>query len=275
VSGGAGGAGVAGLGATGAVAGTGAGASGASAAGGSARGGQAGSRGAMARPGTTSGEQASGPRLPPDIPCTDRLAGYGKRKQAVCYDTFDGGGRGPDLVVVPSGGAFAKPFAVGRLEISNADYATYCTRTGRCTAPSGAAEYPVTSLSIEDARTYVTWLSQVTGAPYRLPTDAEWTYAVTAQGGNADVSSVNCLVEIGGKKVRGVALEPVQSGSANGWGLYNSLGNAQEWVVSGASTLVRGGAFSDNMSSCTPDSRRAHGEAGDPITGLRVVRELP
>jgi formylglycine-generating enzyme required for sulfatase activity len=86
---------------------------------------------------------------------------------------------------------------------------------------------------------------------------------------------VNCLVEIGGKKVRGLAAEPVQSGSPNGWGLYNALGNVQEWVLSGSSAVVRGGAYSDNMSSCTLDSKRPHGDAGDSITGLRVVRDLP
>jgi formylglycine-generating enzyme required for sulfatase activity len=177
--------------------------------------------------------------------------------------------------VVPSGETSAKPFAIGRTEVSNADYAAYCSRTSRCSPPSGQAEYPVTGISIEDARAYVTWLSQVTGAPYRLPTDGEWTHAVTAQGAKADASSVNCLVEIGGKRVRGFALEPVQSGSANAWGLYNSLGNAQEWVLSGASAFVRGGAFSDSMSSCTPDARRAHAGSGDVITGVRVVRELP
>ena len=219
--------------------------------------------------------QAATPRLPSEIPCTDRLAGYGKRRQAICYDTFDGGGRGPDLVVIPAGGASAKPFAFGRTEISNADYAAYCARTGKCKAPTGEAGYPVTGVSIDDARSYAAWLSQVTGASYRLPTDSEWTYAVTAQGGNTDVSSVNCLVEIGGKKVRGVALEPVQSGSANGWGLYNALGNAQEWVISGGTVLVQGGAFSDNMSSCTLDSKRPHGDAGDAVTGIRLVRELP
>jgi formylglycine-generating enzyme required for sulfatase activity len=121
----------------------------------------------------------------------------------------------------------------------------------------------------------VTWLSQVTGVAYRIPTDVEWTYAVTAQGGNTDVNSVNCLVEIGGKKVRGIELEPAQSGSPNGWGLYNALGNAQEWVVSGGSVWVQGGAFSDNMSSCTPDSKHSHPDGGDAVTGLRVLRELP
>ncbi len=235
---------------------------------------QSNTRVAMVRPGSS--EPAAGTaRLPPEIPCADRLAGYGKRKQAVCYDTFDGGGRGPDLVVIPAGAGVAKPFALGRTEISNADYAAYCSRTGRCTAPAGDGDYPATGISIEDARAYVTWLSQVTGAPYRLPTDSEWTYAVTAQGGNLDLSSVNCLVEIGGKKVRGLAAEPVQSGSSNGWGLYNALGNVQEWVLSGSSALVRGGAYSDNLSSCTLDSKRPHGDAGDAITGLRVVRDLP
>jgi len=235
------------------------------------------------RTGTTPTEQAgAGPRLTPEIACSDRLAGYGKRKQAVCYDTFDGGGRGPDLVVIPAGGAVAKPFALGRTEVSNADYATYCSRTGHCAPPSGQADYPVTGVSIEDARAYVTWLSQVTGSLYRLPTDSEWTYAVTAQGGNdkslagaGDVNSVNCLVEIGGKKVRGIELEPVLSGSPNGWGLFNTLGNAQEWVISGSSALVQGGAFNDNMSSCTPDSKHPHANAGDGETGLRVLREFP
>jgi len=227
----------------------------------------------MSTPGTAS--QAGTARLPPEIPCSDRLAGYGKRRQAVCYDTFDGGGRGPDLVVVPAGAGVPKAFAVGRLEISNADYATYCSRSGKCKTTTGQDEYPATDMSLADARGYVAWLSQVTGAKYRIPTDAEWTYAVTAQGGNPDLSSINCTVEIGGKKVRGVALEPVQSGSSNGWGLYNALGNAQEWVLSGDSGLVRGGAYSDNVSSCTIDAKRSHADSGDNVTGLRVVRDLP
>jgi serine/threonine protein kinase len=275
-SGTAGSAGGSGTGAAGSGSGTGLGGG---AAGGnssaSRAGGQNNSRLAMSRPGQPGSEQAGTARVPSEIPCADRLAGYGKRKQAVCYDTFDGGGRGPDLVVIPAGGGVAKPLAIGRTEVSNADYAAYCSRTGHCAPPTGAPEYPATGISIEDARAYVGWLSQVTGAVYRLPTDGEWTYAVTAQGGNTDVNSVNCLVEIGGKKVRGVALEPVQSGSPNGWGLYNTLGNAQEWVVSGGAALAQGGAFSDNMSSCTPDSKRPHANAGDSVTGLRVIRELP
>ena len=238
--------------------------------------GQNSTRVAMVRPGATnSAEQAGTARAAPDIECSDRLAGYGRRKQAVCYDTFSGGGRGPDLVVIPAVNGISKAFALGRTEVSNADYAVFCTRSGHCTPPTGQPDYPVINVSLNDAQAYVTWLSQVTGVTYRLPTDTEWTYAATAQGGNIDSSSINCLVEIGGKKIRGEALEPVLSGSPNGWGLFNTLGNAQEWVLTGTDSLVRGGAFSDNMSSCTPDSKHPHSDSGDPVTGLRVAREIP
>jgi serine/threonine protein kinase len=232
---------------------------------------------AMARPNSSAAadQAGAGPRLPPDIACTDRLAGYGRRRQAVCYDTFSGGGRGPDMVVIPAGGGSAKAFALGRTEVSNADYGIFCTRTGHCPAPAGQPDYPVINISLDDAKAYVKWLSQVTGESYRLPTDSEWTYAVTAQGGNADLSSVNCLVEIGGKKVKGEALEPALSGGANGWGLYNALGNAQEWVLTGSEALVRGGAYSDSLSSCTAEAKRSHPDTGDAVTGLRVLREIP
>ena len=191
------------------------------------------------------------------------------------FGSAGSGGRGPDLVVIPAGGAVTKPFALGRTEISNADYSAFCTRTSHCKPAEGQGEYPATNMSLGDAHAYVAWLTKVTGAQYRIPTDGEWTYAVTAQGGSPDLGSVNCLVEIAGKKIRGDAPEPVLSGSANSWGLYNALGNVQEWVVSGASASARGGSYSDSLSSCTPDFKRSHADAGDAITGLRVVREIP
>lgn len=228
---------------------------------------------AAVRPSAPVAEVAVPARLQSEIPCAAQLAGYGRRKQAVCYDTLTGGGRGPDLVVIPAGGG-AQVFALGRTEVSIADYSLYCERTGTCKVPEGAADRPITSISLEDAQNYVAWLSSASGAVYRLPTDAEWSYAIGAAGGAADVSSINCSVEIAGKKVRGVALEPVQSGKANSWGLYNYLGNAQELVVGDSFIAARGGAFSDNMSACAPDTSRPHSGAADPVTGLRVVREI-
>src|SRR5690606_18263408 len=103
------------------------------------------SRVAVARPEESgASQQAAVQRLPPAIACSAKLAGYGRRRQAICYGTCGGGGRGPDLVVIPAGSSSANPFALGRTEVSNADFAVYCTRTGACKAPAGEADHPVT-----------------------------------------------------------------------------------------------------------------------------------
>jgi len=231
------------------------------------------SRTPAAQAGSAIGPQGSAQIVPSGAPCTASLAGYGRRKQGVCFDAFEGG-RGPDMVVVPASSSGGQVFAIGRAEVSNADYATYCSKSGRCPAPGGSPNNPLTSISIQDAQRYIDWLSQVTGATYRLPTDAEWTYAATAQGGTQDRSSINCVLEFGGKQVRGFTLDSVLSGSPNSWGLYNYAGNAQEWVRTGSSITARGGAYTDNASQCTPATSRPHSGSADPITGFRVLREI-
>ncbi|HSR63611.1 MAG TPA: serine/threonine-protein kinase, partial [Gammaproteobacteria bacterium] len=44
--------------------------------------------------------------------CESRLAGYGKRAKAICFDFVNDGWRGPLMVVVPAGGEFNKDFAI-------------------------------------------------------------------------------------------------------------------------------------------------------------------
>src|SRR5690606_115052 len=55
-------------------------------------------------------------------PCTASLAGYGRSGRAVCYDMLSADVRGPELVVVPAGGGFAKPFAIGKFEVSVGEF---------------------------------------------------------------------------------------------------------------------------------------------------------
>jgi formylglycine-generating enzyme required for sulfatase activity len=204
--------------------------------------------------------------------CTTSLAGYGSRSRGVCFDSFSGG-RGPDLVVVPAGPGAAKPFAISRFEISGGEFATFCKLSGKCSAPGGQNDLPVTSIATTDAQHYVEWLSSVTGGAYRLPTDAEWTHVAGAPGGSAE-RDFNCVVELNGQKIRGFGLGNVRSGRPNGWGLYNLAGNAQEWVKSGDGWAARGGAFSDPISQCGPAVTRSVAGTPDPATGFRVVREL-
>lgn len=204
--------------------------------------------------------------------CNPALAGYGTRSRGICFDALPTG-RGPDLVVIPAGGGVARPFAISRYEVSAGEYSAFCQQSGKCRSPNAQADLPMTSIPVTDAQQYVDWLSATTGFVYRLPTDSEWVYAANAPGGGAE-RDFNCVVEINGQKIRGFSLGSVRSGRPNGWGLYNQIGNAQEWVKAADGWSTRGGAYSDPISQCGTALNRASTGAADAATGFRVLREL-
>lgn len=217
--------------------------------------------------------------LPPEAtpsPCEAKLAGHGRRKAGTCFDYVSGRQSGPRMVVVPAGGDFAAPFAIGKYEIAKADFYRYCSLSGACEYPKPSKEdarLPATGISYEQARAYVAWLSERTGLNYRLPTAAEWAYAASANGGQPK-KDYNCRVEQGGQILKGQGLMGVNTGKANDWGLYNYVGNAQEWVTSGDGVTARGGAFEDAFSKCDISLEKPHDGKADASTGFRVLLEL-
>ena len=136
------------------------------------------------------------------------------------------------------------------------------------------ASLPVTGISLQQAQAYAQWLSQKTGARYRLPTSEEWAFAANAEGKLPSQSEYNCRVESGGTVIKGLSLVDAQSGKPNGWGLINFVGNAQEWVTAGGGVAVRGGAFEDPLTRCGVDLAKPHSGGADAVTGFRLVREL-
>lgn len=177
---------------------------------------------------------------------------------------------------------FARGFALARNEISVAEFrafveatrhvsdaersgssAVYDEKTGRVTklrriswrrGYNGARARdndPVVHVSWNDARAYAEWLREATGKPYRLPTEAEFEYALRA-GGNSlypwgEGAPARPLANVaGGAEVSpagrrwnqgfpdyddghwGVA--PVRSFDANAFRLYDVDGNVSEWV---------------------------------------------
>lgn len=109
----------------------------------------------------------------------------------------------------------AKPFAMGRGELTVGEYKAFVAATGHtesknCTTWSEATKtwgpvadatwrnpgyaqtdsHPVGCLTIDDARAYTTWLSKTTGHTYRVPSEAEWEY-VAKLGTPTDHSAVD------------------------------------------------------------------------------------
>lgn len=205
--------------------------------------------------------------------CKPSLAGYGQRSRGTCYDDLPGGARGPTLVVVPAGGGFSSGFAISKYEISVADYNAYCKASKKCKGVGGDPAFPVTNVSYGELKQYVGWLSQVTGFKYRIPTDKEWKYAADARGRQPS-KDFNCLLRLGDQVLKGYSLVSVKQGKANGWGLVNYVGNAQELVKKGKGFSANGGAYKDSMSNCDVSLSKQHDGSADGLTGIRLVREL-
>ena len=111
---------------------------------------------------------------------------------------------------------------------------------------------PVINVSWNDATAYVHWLSERTGKTYRLPSEAEFEYALRAGtttpywwGDGSPKSKVENLTGAEDKSPQGRRWShafkgysdgywgpaPVMSFAANPFGLYDMDGNVSEWVA--------------------------------------------
>ena len=86
------------------------------------------------------------------------------------------------------------------------------------------------NVSWKDAQAYVDWLGESTGETYRLPSEAEWEYAVRADtptrfafGNELSSSQANFGRNVG-------RTWEIGSGAGNDWGLFDMHGNVWEWV---------------------------------------------
>lgn len=205
--------------------------------------------------------------------CTEKLAAYGRRAKAVCYDLVNPTWRGPLMVVIPPGEHVNNFYAISKYEISVNDFSKYCYISEKC-RPETAKEQqdlPITGISYDEAQSYVNWLSERTGNTYRIPTLNEWQHAAFAAGKQPG-NDINCRLAVGDKLMKGASLISIKSGQSNGWGLKNYIGNAQEWVTDNSNNIIAiGGAYSDNISKCDLNLKRIHSGTQDSITGFRVV----
>lgn len=128
-----------------------------------------------------------------------------------------------------------KPFAMGKFPVSVAEW-NACAAAKACGfTAAGKDGAPVTNVSWSDARQYAAWLAEITGKPYRLPSEAEWEYA--ARGGTQtrywwgdqfQQGMVNC------RNCSDIPAtdQPVKVGSLkpNPFGLFDMGGSVDQWV---------------------------------------------
>jgi len=131
------------------------------------------------------------------------------------------------------------PFAIGKYEVTVEQWnacvaANACPKLTPETNANKAA--PARDLSWDDAQQYVKWLSKTTGKPYRLPTEAEWEYAVrggttTAYWWGDQMRKGNANCKDCGEPWHKEGPEAAGSFAANPYGLYDMNGSVWEWTA--------------------------------------------
>ena len=159
-------------------------------------------------------------------------------------------------------------FALGKYEVTRGQFAAFVRATGYSAGGdcvvglsnmasknwrdpnfSQTDRDPVVCVNWADAKAYVEWLGRETGERYRLPSESEWEYAARAGtttarywGNDPDAACTNA--NVGDRSAKHtfssltmhncrdghVYTAPVGSFRANGFGLYDVLGNVWEWV---------------------------------------------
>jgi formylglycine-generating enzyme required for sulfatase activity len=197
---------------------------------------------------------------------------------------------------------FAKPFAIGLREVTFEEWDA-CIVAGGCKyRPDdhgwGRGDRPVIDISWLDAKDFLKWLSDKAGQIYRLPSEAEWEYAARAGttstywwGRDVGAGRANCR-DCG---TGGTETLPVGSFKANPFGLFDTAGNAAEWVedcwndnyknaprdgsawTTGQCDLrvLRGGAFASQAKYLRSSARfRYDYDVRYLANGFRLMREM-
>jgi len=185
----------------------------------------------------------------------------------------------------------SRSFELGKFEVTQGQWVKVMgSNPSRFT---GDDRLPVENVSWNDAQAFIAKLNALNdGYRYRLPTEAEWEYA--ARGGTAGSQDGNLDAIAWYDSNSGSKTHPVGQKQANGYDLYDMLGNVWEWCSdwygenyygsspaadskgpsSGQYRVLRGGSWGVNSWGARVSGRVGSGPDGRSSgVGFRVCRE--
>lgn len=210
----------------------------------------------------------------------------------------------------PSVISISRAFYLSAFEITNKQYEMFDpehkSKRPEYQQKRAGDQHPVEGISWLQAQKFARWLSEKEGRVYRLPTAAEWDYAVKAgtntrfywgdeywDGNKANLGGLHSNQESyrldGYKKTAPIGMYP-----ANPWGLYDMVGNTYEWVADwwhppviksvtdptgpevGKIRMAKGGSWSTRHYASYNEENDGNNPADlRDVRGIRLLVEIP